>query len=189
MTELTRLVTPDILRAYDFSGISHLMDVGGGSGELLGAIAQQNRKLRGTYSTFRGAPTPQTDIFGRSVSVTRRICRGRFLQIVPAIADAIILKSVIHDWNDARSISILRNCRQALPNGGKLLLVERLMPEIAGYADDDKAHAMSDLNMLCGPGGCERTEGQYRELLEQSGFDLAAVHPAGRFNVIEARPV
>ena len=95
---------------------------------------------------------------------------------------------MIHDWNDTRSISILRNCHQALPSGGKLLLVERLMPETPGANNDDKAHAMSDLNMIRGPGGCERTKGQYRELLEQSGFALAAVHPAGRFNVIEARP-
>ena len=66
---------------------------------------------------------------------------------------------------------LLRNCREALPSDGKLLLVERLMPESPVCTDDDKAHAMSDLNMLRGPGGCERTEGQYRELLEQSGFD------------------
>jgi hypothetical protein len=68
-----------------------------------------------------------------------------------------------------------------------LLLVERLMPESPGVTNEDKAHAMSDLNMMRGPGGSERTKGQYRELLEQSGFALAAVHPAGRFNVIEAR--
>jgi cyclopropane fatty-acyl-phospholipid synthase-like methyltransferase len=190
MTELTRLVTPDILRAYDFSGISHLMDVGGGSGELLGAIAQQNRKLRGTvFDLPRCADAANGHL--RQIGISERVefVAGDFFKSVPAVADAIVLKSIIHDWNDARSISILRNCRQALPNGGKLLLVERLMPETPGKSDDDKAHAMSDLNMLCGPGGCERTEGQYRELLEQSGFDLAAVHPAGRFNVIEARPV
>jgi hypothetical protein len=189
MTELTRLVTPDILRSYDFSGISHLMDVGGGSGELLGAIAQQNRKLRGTvFDLPRCADAASGHL--RQIGVSDRVefVAGDFFKSVPAIADAIILKSVIHDWNDARSTSILRNCRQAFPSGGKLLLVERLMPESPGVTDDDKAHAMSDLNMLRGPGGCERTEGQYRELLEQSGFDLAAVYAAGRFNVIEARP-
>ena len=190
MTELTRLVTPDILRSYDFSGISHLMDVGGGSGELLGAIAQQNRKLRGcVFDLPRCADAASTHL--RQIGISDRVefVAGDFFKSVPAIADAIILKSVIHDWNDARSVSILRNCHLALPNGGKLLLVERLMPESPDMSDDDKAHAMSDLNMLSGPGGCERTEGQYRELLEQSGFDLAAVHPAGRFNVIEARSV
>jgi SAM-dependent methyltransferase len=190
MADLTRLVTPDILRSYDFSWISHLIDVGGGSGELLGAIAQQNRKLRGTiFDLPRCAEAASKHIRHIGISDRVEFVAGDFFKPVPAIADAIILKSVIHDWNDERSISILRNCRQALPNGGKLLLVERLMPESPGMADDDKAHAMSDLNMLCGPGGCERTEGQYRELLEQSGFALAAVYPAGRFNVIEARPV
>jgi O-methyltransferase domain/Dimerisation domain len=189
MAELTRLVTPDILRSYDFSGISHLMDVGGGSGELLGAIAQQNRKLRGTvFDLPRCADAASTHL--RQIGISDRVefVAGDFFKSVPAIAEAIILKSVIHDWNDERSITILRNCREALPSNGKLLLVERLMPESPDMADDDKAHAMSDLNMLRGPGGCERTEGQYRELLEQSGFRLATVYPAGRFNVIEAHP-
>lgn len=190
MTELTRLVTPDILRSYDFSGIAHLMDVGGGSGELLGAIAQQNRKLRGTvFDLPRCADAAGKHLQQIGISDRVEFVAGDFFKSVPAIADAIILKSVIHDWNDARSIRILRNCREALPSNGKLLLVERLMPETPAATDEDKAHAMSDLNMLRGPGGCERTEGQYRELLEQSGFTLALVHPAGRFNVIEARPV
>src|SRR3954462_2132880 len=165
MTELTRLVTPDILRVYDFSGISHLMDVGGGSGELLGAIAQQNRKLRGTvFDLPRCGEAAGKHLQQIGVSDRVEFVAGDFFKSIPAIADAIILKSVIHDWNDARSISILRNCRQALPNSGKLLLVERLMPESPGMSDDHKAHAMSDLNMLSGPGGCERTERQYREL-------------------------
>jgi hypothetical protein len=189
MTELTRLVTPDLLRSYDFSGISRLMDVGGGSGELLGAIARQNPKLRGTvFDLPRCAEAAGKHL--RQIGISDRVefVAGDFFTSVPAVADAIILKSIIHDWNDAQSISILRNCREALPAGSKLLLVERLMPEKPSATDEDKAHAMSDLNMMRGPGGCERTEGQYRELLEQSGFDLAAVYPAGRFNVIEARP-
>jgi len=190
MTELTRLVTPDILRSYDFSGISHLMDIGGGSGELLGAIAQQNRQLRGTvFDLPRCAEAASKHLQQIGISDRVEFIAGDFFETVPAIADAIILKSIIHDWNDARSVSILRNCRAALPGNGKLLLVERLMPETPAATDEDKAHALSDLNMLNGPGGCERTEGQYRELLEQSGFDLAAVYAAGRFNVIEARPV
>jgi hypothetical protein len=190
MTELTRLVTPDILRSYDFSGISHLMDVGGGSGELLGAIAQQNRKLRGTvFDLPRCADAASQHL--RQIGISDRVefVAGDFFKSVPVIADAIILKSVIHDWNDERSISILRNCREALPSNGKLPLVERLMPETPSATDEDKAHALSDLNMLRGPGGCERTKGQYRELLNQSGFVLTAIYPAGRFNLIEAHPV
>jgi ubiquinone/menaquinone biosynthesis C-methylase UbiE len=188
MTELTRLVTPAVLRSYDFSGISHLMDVGGGSGELLGAIARQNPQLRGTvFDLPRCAETASKHLRQMGVSDRIAFVAGDFFQSIPAATDAIILKSVIHDWDDARSTSILRNCRQALPSGGKLLLVERLMPESPTTADEDRAHALSDLNMLRGPGGLERTERQYAELLAQNGFGLVAIYPAGRFNVIEAQ--
>ncbi|WP_063799761.1 methyltransferase [Bradyrhizobium jicamae] len=189
MVELTRLVTPNVLQSYDFSGISHLMDVGGGSGGLLGAIAQQNRELRGTvFDLPRCAEAAGKHL--RQIDVGDRVefVAGDFFKAVPAIADAIILKSIIHDWDDTRSITILRNCRKALPDEGKLLLVERLMPEKPTMADEDREHALSDLSMLRGPGGLERTEGQYRELLDQSGFDLVTSYSAGRFNVIEARP-
>jgi SAM-dependent methyltransferase len=189
MVELTRLVTPNILQSYDFSGIRHLMDVGGGSGELLGAIAQQNRKLRGTvFDLPRCAGAASKHLKQIGVDDRVEFVAGDFFKAVPAIADAIILKSIIHDWDDARSVAILQNCRKALPNGGKLLLVERLMPERPSMADEDKEQALSDLNMMRGPGGLERTERQYRELLNQSGFDLVTTYPAGRFNLIEARP-
>jgi SAM-dependent methyltransferase len=189
MADLTRLVTPDILRSYDFSGLSHVMDVGGGSGELLGAIARQNPHLRGTVFDLPRCAEAATSHL-RNIGVDDRVdfAAGDFFQRVPPAREAIILKSVIHDWDDARSISILKNCREALPGGGKLLLVERLMPETPTTSDEHRAHALSDLNMLRGPGGLERTERQYAELLSQSGFGLAAIYPAGRFNVIEAHP-
>ena len=102
-----------------------------------------------------------------------------------------------HQRGEARVIPIiLRACDwkrapfaklQALPKDGTLLLVERLMPESPGVSDEDRAHVMSDLNMLRGPGGRERTEKQYHRLLTESGFRPTSLHPAGRFNVIESR--
>src|SRR5687768_9191412 len=171
MADLTRLVTPDILSAYDFGRISHLMDVGGGSGELIGAVAKQYPRLRGTVLDLpRCAAATANDHFQRmGVSDRASFLAGDFFKMVPAIADAIILKSVIHDWDDARSGAILKNCRQALPGHGTLLLVERIMPDSPTVRDEDKAHAMSDLNMLRGPGGLERTEKEYRHLLNENG--------------------
>ena len=187
MADLTRLVTPAILHAYDFGDISHLMDVGGGSGELIGAIAGKYPQLYCTvFDLPRCADTANKHLERLGIAGRARFFPGNFFETVPSIADAIILKSVIHDWNDERSSVILRNCRKALPENGTLLLVERIMPAQPTQNEDDQAHAMSDLNMLRGPGGCERTEGQFCLLLEQAGFRRTSVRSAGRFNVIEA---
>jgi DNA-binding HxlR family transcriptional regulator/ubiquinone/menaquinone biosynthesis C-methylase UbiE len=188
MVDLTRLVTPDILRAFDFGHISHLMDVGGGSGELIGAIAKEYPRIRGTvFDLPRCADTANKHFQRVGISDRAQFLSGDFFETIPAIADAIILKSVIHDWNDERSSVILRNCRKALPENGTLLLVERMMPERPTTQDVDKAHAMSDLNMLRGPGGLERSEKQYCRLLDQNGFRQTSIRSAGRFSVIEAR--
>jgi hypothetical protein len=188
MVDLTRVVTPDVLRAYNFSQISHLMDVGGGSGELIGAIIKQYPKIRGTvFDLPRCEATAKENLQRAGVSDRTQFLAGNFFETIPSIADAIILKSVIHDWNDEHSSLILRNCRQALLKDGTLLLVERMMPESPSSSDMDKAHAMSDLNMLRGPGGLERSEQQYRLLLEKSGFCQTSIRSAGRFSMIEAR--
>lgn len=188
MTDMTRLVTPDVLRAYDFGAISHLMDVGGGSGELIGAVAKKYPNIRVTVFDLPRCAEAANDHFNRlGIAERAAFFAGDFFQSVPSMADAIVLKSVIHDWNDQLSRIILQNCRQALPKDGALLLVERLMPESPTISNEDRAHAMSDLNMLRGPGGRERTEKEYRRLLIESGLRPTAFHPAGRFNVIESR--
>ena len=188
MADLTRLVIPDVLRAYHFTGITHLMDVGGGSGELVGAVAKEYPHMRATvFDLPRCEETANSHLRRIGVSDRAGFLAGNFFETVPAIADAIVLKSVIHDWDDARSGTILRNCHQALPVEGTLILVERIMPESPSAGDENKAHAMSDLNMLRGPGGHERTENEYRRLLSENGFCPMSIVPAGRFGVIEAR--
>jgi methylase of polypeptide subunit release factors len=190
MANLTGLVTADVLAAYDFSRISHLLDVGGGSGELIGAVAKRYGHIRGTiFDLHRCEEAATAHLTRLGVSDRTGFQAGDFFESVPAAADSIILKSVIHDWNDARSCTILQNCRRAIAGAGTLLLVERLMPALPGVVNDHKSHALSDLNMLRGPGGMERTEAQYRDLLDRSGFRISSIAPAGRFNVIEAKPV
>ena len=115
MADLTRLVTPAILHAYDFGNISHLMDVGGGSGELIGAIIREYPQLFGTvFDLPRCADAANKHLERLGVVDRTRFIAGDFFETVPSIADAIILKSVIHDWSDERSNVILRNCRNAL---------------------------------------------------------------------------
>jgi SAM-dependent methyltransferase len=188
MVDATRFVTPDILRAYDFGGITHLMDVGGGSGELIGAIARQYPHIRGTvFDLPRCAESATSHLDRMGVSGRIKFESGDFFQTVPTGADAIIMKSIIHDWNDELSLKLLGNCRRALAENGRLLLIERIMPEVPSLSDEDREQAMSDLNMLRGPGGLERTEKKYGRLLDETGFQQLAIHPAGLFSVIEAR--
>jgi hypothetical protein len=188
MVDLTRFVTPNILRAYDFNEITHLMDVGGGSGELIGAIATRYPHIKGTVFDLPRCAESAIDHLNRmGVGARADFLPGDFFQSVPSGADAIIMKSIIHDWNDERSLLILHNCRRALPPNGTLLLVERIMPESPTLNDEHAEQALSDLNMLRGPGGLERTEKEYRRLLEKAGLHPLAVHRAGLFSVIEAR--
>jgi hypothetical protein len=188
MVDLTRFVTADILGAYDFGGITHLMDVGGGSGELIGAVTIQYPHIQGTVFDLPRCAGSAKDHFGRiGVSDRTEFKPGDFFQTIPSGADAIIMKSIIHDWDEERSLAILQNCRKALPNNGLLLLVERLLPEFPTSSEEDREQALTDLVMLRGPGGMERTEKQYRRLVGEAGFAKPAIYPAGLFSVIEAR--
>jgi SAM-dependent methyltransferase len=188
MASITGVITPAILDAYDFGDIGHLMDVGGGFGEMLAAILSAYPSMRGSVFDLErceaGARSrlAEAGLDDRSVFIA-----GDFFQSVPTGADAILMKSVIHDWNDEKSIRILRNCHKALSPGGPLLLVERLMPETVAADPEHLSHVLSDLNMLRGPGGAERTESEYRVLLGQSGFVSVRMIRAGRFAIIEAR--
>jgi hypothetical protein len=93
---------------------------------------------------------------------------------------------VIHNWDDERSTAILKTCRQAMPPEAKLLLVERIMPERIEASPLHQSMVQSDLNMLVGPGGRERTEAQFRELFSSAGFRLARMFPADlNFSVLE----
>jgi len=188
MVAFTHLIAPDVLDAYDFSGIRKLMDVGGGYGELLCAILRAYPSLHGAvFDLPRCAENATRQFSDAGLSGRAEFISGSFFDSVPTGADAILMKSIIHDWNDARSIAILTNCRRALPGGGRLLLVERLMPEQVEVTVQDRFVTLSDVNMLRGPGGCERTEREYRELLQAGGFAMASIRPAGRMAVIEAR--
>src|SRR4051794_2840622 len=190
MADLTRLVTTDVLASYDFSRIRHLMDVGGGSGELIGAIVNQNPHVRGTvFDLERCGPAARAHLANIGVGDSASFLAGDFFQSVPSVADAIVLKSVIHDWDDQLSCVILQNCCRAIPKGGTLLLIERIMPEKPIACDEHCSHALSDLNMLRGPGGKERTEEEYRDLLSKAGFGVTSVRAAGRFAIIEASPL
>ncbi|WOH60137.1 methyltransferase [Bradyrhizobium sp. BWC-3-1] len=188
MMEGTRRAIPDILRAYNFGASDHIMDVGGGSGELLGAIAGQYPHLGATiFDLPRCAESANDHLRRIGLGDRVKFIAGDFFQTIPSIADVIVMKHIIHDWNDERSLAILANCRRVLPGNGVLLLVERIMPEFPSASDEHREHTLTDLLMLRGPGGLERTEKQYAWLFRESGFTHTATYPAGRLSIIEAK--
>ncbi|MFN8555577.1 MAG: methyltransferase, partial [Candidatus Obscuribacterales bacterium] len=188
MTDLSKAGVHAVLEAYDFININHLVDVAGGHGKLLTAILTQYPQLKGTLfdqpHVAAGAAAHIKDVGLESRCGT---AGGDFFKEVPQ-ADAYIMKHIIHDWDDERASLILKNCRAGLArNGsGKLLLVEMILPETA----QPHPSVFLDVEMLVLPGGRERTEQEYRDLLERTGFRLTRVIPTkSPWCILEAVPV
>jgi hypothetical protein len=158
--------------------LTQLSIVGGGHGLLLAAILRANPQLSGILfdlpHVIAGA---QKYLEAAGLGGRWAVVGGDFFQAVPSGGDVYLLSRVIHDWEDERSMAILKNCRRAMGEQGKLLLIERLMPTRVEPSVASQTVALSDLNMLVNTGGCERTEAQYRALFEGAGFTLTHITP------------
>jgi orsellinic acid C2-O-methyltransferase len=188
MVELTRLVSAAVVEAYDFTGMKRIMDVGGGYGELLRAILTAHPTAQGILFDMAHA-IEQGRGYLETVGVASRceFVAGDFFASVPSGADAYVLKSIIHDWNDERATAILTACRRAMGPEAKLLLVERVLPERLGTTPADQSLAHTDLNMLVSLAAQERTVADYRKLLEASGLHLnRAIPTQGASTILEA---
>jgi hypothetical protein len=166
----------DVVDAYDFSGIGRLVDVGGGGGILLAAILGAAPNLTGVLFDRPGViPAVEERMRAEGVADRCELVAGDFFQSVPEGADCYLLSRVIHDWDDDDSVRILSRVRDAMPAGSRLLLVESLLPE--RVADQPLAVRM-DVNMfMLFTEAHERTEAEYRRLLERAGLQLDRVHP------------
>jgi SAM-dependent methyltransferase len=190
MVEMTRLIAHEVVRSYDFSKARRVVDVGGGFGALLGAVLDAYPDIAGVLfdlpHAIEGARTHLT----RSGLANRcDIVCGDFFEAIPRGADIYLLKSIIHDWDDERSTCILANCRRAMPRDGKILLIERIMPDRMDGSPVHRATSWSDLAMLVGPGGRERTEREFHALLEASGLRAARIVPTALdYCIVEGVP-
>jgi SAM-dependent methyltransferase len=173
-----------VAEAYDFTGVRTLVDVGGGNGTGLAVMLARHPHLHGVLFDLpavieRGAPTLA------ALAERCDFVSGDFFASMPARGDAHLLSHVVHDWDDDRALTILRNCRDAMSPEGRLLLVEMVVP--AG--GEPHPAKMLDVVMLILTGGMERTEQQYTELLDSAGFRVARVIPTqSAVSVIEAVP-
>ncbi len=190
MAELTRLAGESIVRAYDFSGLKRVTDVGGGYGELLLCILKANPEISGVLFDLPHAIEGAKRRFDEAGLLSRcEFVSGNFLESVPRGSDLYMLKSVIHDWDDEKSKLILEKCRDAMSEGGRLLLVERVLP---GRLEISKAHqaiVRGDLTMLVALAAQERSETEFQVLLNSAGFFLTRMIKACvNFSIIEAIP-
>lgn len=190
MAALTAAVQEGVIGNCDFSGTRTLVDVGGGYGSLLVAILLANPDLHGVlFDIPPVVEVARQRIAAAGLSERCQAVAGDAFEAVPSGADAYILKWVLHDWSDELCLAILANCRRAMGDEGKLLLVERVLPKRAEAIPGAANKFLSDLNMLLLSGGCERTEGEYRALLAAAGFEMRRIiDTATPHCIIEAAP-
>lgn len=191
MVDLTRPVASAFARAVDWSGINLVVDVGGGYGELIAAILLEHPCMRGILfdlahaTAAAGSRLAAAGIENRCTLVT-----SSFFDAIPDGADAYLLKSVLHDWDDPQAVKILRNIRRVMTEKAKLFVIERIAPQRFHDSPHDQGIARSDLNMLVGTGGRERTENQYLELLDAANLRMTQLLPlGGLYCMIESAPI
>src|SRR3954463_14562075 len=186
MSEMTAIIEPAVLSISDLSGVRTIVDIGGGRGTLMSAMLRAYPQARGIVLDL-----PHVIEQGRQVIAEHglqdrcELIAGDFFKEVPSGGDAYVLKWVLHDWSDAQAIAILKNCRRAMPPHGRLLVIEApLTPR-----NEPSLHKLMDINMLVMTGGRERTEAEYRSLLEAAGFALTRVTVTPlELAVLEAAP-
>lgn len=173
--------------AYDFSLFSTIIDIGGGRATLMATILKQNPQTKGiVFDRPEVAEGAKKSLASAGVSDRCEYIGGDFFVAVPSGGDAYILSSIIHDWDDEKSLAILKTCRRAMGGAAKLLLVEMVIPP----GDTSFFGKLLDLNMLVNFSGKERTELEYRNLLSASRFQLTRIVPTKTpSSLIEAIPV
>jgi O-methyltransferase domain/Dimerisation domain len=175
---------PAVAEAYDFSRMTTIVDVGGATGNLLTAILARYPGSRGILydlpHVVRDAPTL---IQARGVADRVTIEAGSFFHRVPDDGDAYLLSHIIHDWSEDQCLTILGHCRRVMKSASRLLIIEMVLPS----GDTPHPGKMLDMMMLVGPGGQERTEAEYRTLLDKAGLRLTRVVPtASAVSIVEA---
>ena len=175
-----------VANACDFSRFGTVVDVGGGTGNLLAAVLQRHRHVRGVLADRAHVVAAAPAVLG-AAGVADRVTLEAidFFEGVPGGGDAYVLSHVIHDWDEARCLALLRICRAAMTAASRLLIVETAL----GTGEGALSGTLLDLAMLVMPGGQERTADEYRTLLAAAGFTLTSVTPtASAVSVIEAQP-
>jgi hypothetical protein len=163
-----------IIDAFDFSGISTLTDVGGGVGALMAEILITNPSIHGIIADLPHViQSTQKMIRARGIENRCRAVECDFFKNIPSGSDAYLMSNILHDWPDEKCRIILRNCHRAMKAESKLLVMEMLIPP----GNEPSVAKLLDLEMLVTTGGRERTEAEFKNLFESSGFRMSRIIP------------
>lgn len=170
MSELSGAAGTAIASGYDFSAFNVIVDVGGGQGALAAVLAQ-HENTKGILFDLPHVVVKAQDVL-RAAGVTDRceIVGGDVFKAVPEGGDAYLIKSVLMDEDDDQAIAILKACRSAMRQSGKVVVVEHLLTPPNG-----PDVSFSDMTMMIMTGGRERTREEFSELFSTGGFHLEQV--------------
>lgn len=183
MTNLSSLLAHAVLLAYDFSGISTIVDVGGGQGELLRKILELNSEMTGVVLDLPNAIESENRV--PSVGARCSHVIGNFFDSVPEGGDAYLLCGVMHDWDNDHALTILKNCRKAMSKNGRVLILDMIVPE----TKSPSFSKLLDLNMMVMTGGRERTKAEFHALLDAADYRVTRIIPTmAPQSIIEATP-
>jgi hypothetical protein len=177
---------PKIATGYPFERFETLIDIGGGNGHILAEILDRHPQLRGAL--FELPPTAAVArgfLSKRQLTARWDVFEGDFFKAVPSGYDAYMIKSCLHDWNDAKAVEILQRCREVMPTHGRVLIVEIVLGPGRSIGHP---HRLIDLEMMVTLGGKERSQNEFASLLEAAGLKLEIVTPieGSFFSVVEA---
>jgi hypothetical protein len=163
-----------IAAAYPFSRFGTLTDVGGGRGFLLSEVLKTAPNLKGILFDLPEVVADAKATFADANLGDRlSIEGGSFFESIPVRADAYMMKHIIHDWDDSRATTILRNCVESMNPDGRVLVIDYVIPE------NNEAHIgkLLDIEMLLLPGGLERTRTEFERLFTAAGLKLTNIIP------------
>lgn len=188
MTAFSAALSAPVIAAYDFSPFACIADVGGGNGRFLTDILIAHPAVRGILFDLPHVVASAPLASRANVAERCSVVAGDFFAAVPPGASAYLLKQVIHDWDDGRALAIMKSCREAMTPAARLLIVERVMPARAEHGRSPEAYLL-DLEMLVlTPGGRERTESDFRELVAAAGLRVTRIVPTeSPVSIIEAQ--
>jgi hypothetical protein len=186
MANAAELENAAIAGAYDFSRFKCIVDVGGGRGGFLAAVLTAYPQVRGLLYDRPAVVNNPTYLHAAGVSTRCPTQWGNFFGSIPAGGDAYVFKRVLHDWDDAQCVSLLRLCRDVMPPGGRVLVIDAV---VSAGNSVPMIHDL-DMLMLVLVGGRHRSEQEFGALFQQAGFRLTRVVPTpSLFSVVEGEPI